>query len=48
MGGRKWRDEFISISAGITRKEINLSPGMYIWEVKNDKSEAMLQKVLVQ
>ncbi|HMU47243.1 MAG TPA: metallophosphoesterase [Chitinophagaceae bacterium] len=48
MSGRKWGDEFVNISAGITRKEINLSPGMYIWEVKNGKGEAMLQKVLIQ
>jgi hypothetical protein len=48
INGRKWKDELLRVSAGFTRKEITLPPGVYIWEVKNKKGESMLQKVIVQ
>ena len=47
MTGRKWKNELFSISSGSVRKEINLNKGIYIWEIKNEKDESVLQKVIV-
>jgi len=38
----------LGINAGISTKEIYLNPGVYIWEVRNSKGDAMFQKVIVQ
>jgi hypothetical protein len=48
ISGKKWKDENMSLGAGILHKEISLAPGVYIWEVKNNAGDAMLQKVVVQ
>ena len=48
ISGRKWKDEVLTLSPGTIRKEISLSPGMYVWEVRNEKGEAVQQKVSIQ
>lgn len=48
LAGREWINQPINIGRGTTTKEFTLSSGVYIWEVRNDKGEAMLQKVWVQ
>lgn len=48
MSGRKVKSESINLSTGISRKEYALAPGAYVWEVKNEKGDALLQKVIVQ
>jgi len=48
MTGRKIKNEVLGINAGISTKEIYLNPGVYIWEVRNSKGDAMLQKVIVK
>ncbi len=48
MGGRKVKSETIHLNTGSSRREYFLAPGVYIWEVKNDRGDSMLQKVIVQ
>jgi hypothetical protein len=48
MSGRRVATENFRLQAGTIRKEISLNPGVYIWEIKNEKGDAMLQKVVVQ
>lgn len=48
MSGREWVNQPFQIGAGVTQKEFNLSPGVYIWEVRDDKGEALLQKTILQ
>ena len=48
MTGRRLKDETLNLGAGTTRKEIELKPGIYIWEITNIKGDAMKQKVVVQ
>jgi len=48
MSGKRIKSETISITAGQTRKEFQLIPGVYIWEVRNNKGAAIMQKVVVQ
>ncbi len=46
--GRKLRSETIRASAGSINKEINLTAGVYIWVVRNEKDIVLSQKVIVQ
>lgn len=46
--GKKWVNEFVNLNQGIIRKEIQLKTGIYIYEIKNDKDESQLQKVIIQ
>jgi acid phosphatase type 7 len=48
MSGKRIKSETISFTAGQTRKEYQLIPGVYIWEVRNNKGAAIMQKVVVQ
>lgn len=48
MTGRKLKDESLNLGTGIFRKEIELKPGIYIWEITNLKGDTMKQKVVVQ
>ena len=46
--GRKWKNELMHLNPGITQKEVGLARGVFIWEIKNEKGETVLQKVIVQ
>lgn len=48
INGRRVKNETVNLSQGNTRREYTLVPGVYIWEVKNSRGDAMLQKVVVQ
>lgn len=48
MNGRERKNEKLKLSTGITNKEINLSRGVYIWEIRNEKGDVTFQKVIVQ
>lgn len=48
LQGREWKNERVNISAGNTRKEIILSNGVFIWELRSDKGEMIRQKVVIQ
>lgn len=48
VAGRKWKEEQLSLGAGIARKEYELKPGVYFWQVTNAKGDSMLQKVVIQ
>jgi hypothetical protein len=47
LSGRKWKTASVSVSPGITRKEISLEKGVYIWKVQNEKGESLSQKVSI-
>jgi predicted MPP superfamily phosphohydrolase len=48
MGREKKREKF-NVAQGITRKEVILTPGAYIWEVRKENSgHSIKQKVIVQ
>ncbi len=48
MSGRTIKSEKLNLTNGVSRKEIPLTTGAYIWEIRNEKGDAMLQKVVVQ
>lgn len=48
LAGRKWSDEQVNVAAGTSRKEVSLNAGVYIWEVRNEKGEALHEKVVVK
>ena len=48
LSGKKLKDEVLKIDAGISTKEIDCKPGVYIWEVRNNNGDAIKQKVIVQ
>jgi acid phosphatase type 7 len=48
VSGRKWKNETLHLNPGTTQKEINLSKGVFIWEIRNEKGDAVLQKVIIQ
>jgi hypothetical protein len=48
VSGRKWKNETLRLNPGTTQKEINLSKGVFIWEIRNEKGDAVLQKVIIQ
>ena len=48
VAGREWRNESVNIFPGSLQKEINLSKGIYIWKIKNEKGESMMQKVSIK
>jgi Calcineurin-like phosphoesterase/Purple acid Phosphatase, N-terminal domain len=48
VAGRRVVNETVRISSGSITKSFNLNPGVYIWEVRNQKEDAISQKVIVQ
>ncbi len=48
MSGRKIKTETLKTGPGVSSREIGLKTGVYIWEVKNSKGDAMLQKVIIK
>lgn len=48
MQGREFRNEMINCSAGVCKKTMVLTAGVYIYEVVSSKGEKLLQKVLVK
>jgi hypothetical protein len=48
MSGRIVKSDAVNIVAGSLRKEFYLATGTYMWEVRNTKGDAILQKVVVQ
>lgn len=47
LSGNKIIGEELLLLKGITRKELNLQPGMYICELRNRRGEAVQQKAIV-
>ncbi|MEO6612545.1 MAG: metallophosphoesterase [Chitinophagaceae bacterium] len=48
LSGRKWKTESANFGPGMSRKEIRLNKGVYIWKVQNEKGESLSQKVSIQ
>ncbi|MBK9570463.1 MAG: metallophosphoesterase [Chitinophagaceae bacterium] len=48
LQGRERRNEMLSCHLGVCKKEFTLEAGMYIYEVINNKSEKISQKVLIK
>jgi hypothetical protein len=48
MNGRERKNEKMAINPGISRKDIQLPSGIYIWEMQHEKGETVFQKVIIQ
>ncbi len=48
MSGRERKNEKLNIQPGVTNSETRLAPGVYIWEIREEKGEKLFQKVIVQ
>ena len=48
LSGREHRNEAIRLSAGNTNVELNLTPGMYICEISNERGESVKEKIVIQ
>jgi hypothetical protein len=48
IAGRERKSETINILSEQVTEEINLSPGVYVWEVKDNKGISTSQKVIIQ
>jgi hypothetical protein len=48
ISGRERKNMKIEITPGTTNKEINLTNGIYIWEIRREKGEVTFQKVSIQ
>jgi acid phosphatase type 7 len=48
MVGRKMKDGSLNLQTGILRKEVILTPGIYIWKVRNEKGDEVRQKTVIK
>jgi hypothetical protein len=48
LQGREWKNERINIPSGTTRKDIKLNSGVFIWEIRSEKTGIIRQKVIIQ
>lgn len=48
ISGKERKNIKMEITPGTTHKEINLTSGIYIWEIRREKGEVTFQKVIVQ
>jgi hypothetical protein len=46
--GRERKSEKLNLLPGVTNREFNLSSGVYIWEIRNEKGEASFGKEIIQ